>query len=186
MTLAKMTLTFNKKISRTCDFIARLTYIKIDGEDKFNEINKKVAENLHSECEVHADSFARDGDGVVVALLEPTVTYLDEDIISAKYDFTITEKGVLLYHRRFCMSYLIKHELVLLPRFVRGLGHVAAEKFYLIRLDGGIGATRLKSEQMQTGFKLARRGMIDDALDREPIPVKIKLPHCLNLIKKQK
>lgn len=179
MTLTKPTLTFNKKLSRTLDFIGRITCLELDGAEKFNAVNKRIAENTLKGCESHAEEFGNGRNGATVALLEPSVTYLDDDIISAKYDFTVTNNGELLFHRRFCISYLLKYELFLLPTFVKGLGRSSADGFYLTRLDGRVGAVRLKSTQMKSGVRLARRSQIDETVNGTVKPVKIKLPRYL-------
>ncbi len=186
MTITKPTLTFSKRLSRTLDFIARITYLDIDGTEKLRAFNKTIAENTLSACESHAESLATGRSGAVVALLEPSVTYFDEDIISAKYDFTVTNNGELLFHRRFCVNYLIKYDLFLSPSFLRGLGRTAADGFYLTRIDGGVGAIKLKSTQMKGGIRLTRRSQIDEMVDGTVKLVKIKLPRYLDRVARKK
>lgn len=187
MNITKPTLIFSKKLSRTLDFIARITYLQVENADKFNLLNKTVAEKTHEQCETLSDSFGEEKTGAVVALLEPTVTYFDGDVISAKYDFTVTVGGELLFHRRFCITYLLKYDLFLLPSFLRGVGRrVKADGFYLTRVDGEPAVVRLKSNQVSAGIKLARRSQIDDYCNGEAKRVKIKLPHCLESVATRK
>ena len=180
MTITKPTLTFSKKLSRTLDFIARITYLDIDCAEKLRAFNKTIAENTLSACESHAEKLTAGRSGAVVALLEPSVTYFDGDIISAKHDFTVTNNGELLFHRRFCVTYLIKYDLFLPPSFLRRLGRAAADGFYLTRIDGGVGAVRLKSTQVKRGVRLVRRSQIDEIVDGTVKPVKLKLPGYLD------
>ncbi len=183
MNITKPTLTLSKKLSRTLDFIARITYLQVENADKFNLFNKTVAEKTHRQCEALSDSLGVERNGAVVALLEPSVTYFDGDIISAKYDFTVTGGGELLFHRRFCITYLLKYDLFLLPSFLRGVGRwVKADRFYLTRIDGEPAIVRLKSTRVSAGIKLARRSQIDDFCNGEARKVKIKLPHCLDSV----
>lgn len=179
MTITKPTLTFSKKLSRTLDFIARITYLQVENADKFNLLNKTVAEKTHKQCEALSDSFGKEQNGAVVALLEPTVTYFDGDIISAKYDFTVTGGGELLFHRRFCINYLLKYDLFLLPSFLSGVHGLKCDKFYLTRIDGEPVVVKLKQTKLTAGVKLGRRSQIDDFCNGEEKRVKIKLPHCL-------
>ncbi len=179
MTVSKPTITVSKKPSRILDFVARITCLELEGADKFNKLNKTLAENTLARLDSEGEKLSSNRSGTVVALLEPSVTYLDSDIISAKYDFTITHNGALLFHRRFCVTYLIKYDLFLLPSFLRGLGRAAVDGFYLTRLDGGIGAVRLRRVGLASGTRLVRRSQIDASVDLTVKPVKIKLPRCL-------
>lgn len=181
MTITKPILAFNKRISRTTDFVARVSYINIETFEKFSVFNKTIAENVISKCEPFSARLSESDNGTVVALLEPTVTYLDSDIISVKYDFTVTNNGELLFHRRFCVNYILKYDIFLLPSFLRGGGkHRKADEFYLTRLDGGIGVVKLKSVSVGQGERISRRTQLDALCDGEVKPTKIKLPHFLD------
>ena len=187
MTVSKPTVTVNKRPSRTLELVARITCLELEGADKFNKLNKTLADNALARVESEGEMLSSGRSGTVVALLEPTVTYIDSDIISAKYDFTVTQNGELVFHRRFCISYLLDYELFLLPSFVRGLGRrVSANAFYLTRLDGGIGAVRLRRVGLEPGTRLARRSQIDAGVDLTAKPVKIKLPRYLDRVARKK
>ena len=181
MTITKPTLVFNKKITRTTDLVVRVSYINIEGAEKLTSFNKTLAENLLLECENFAARLADDNNKTAVVLLEPTVTYFDDDIISAKYDFTVTESGEILFHRRFCLNYLLKYDLFLLPQLLRcGGKRPKADEFYLTRVDGGVGVVKLKSRSVRVGERIARRAQLDTLCDGEVKSAKIKLPHFLD------
>lgn len=156
----------------------KINFVASDDNVKLDTINRQLGNKVFE----YVKNLPCDGDFVV--LLSPNVTYLDEDIISIRYDFTITSGGEIIKHKRFCINMLLKHGILLLPRFVYGrTGILSSNSFYLRKGDNGDIYAVNVAKSLEKGMKITRGREIDEFCDSKAVRVKIKIPHCLEAVR---
>lgn len=178
MKIEKLTLGDAWRIGLNSNVTVKITYIHSGEYEKLDAINQRIAENLFDYLK---NKPYENATGNIVALLTPTLTYVDDEVISIKYDFTQTSDRRILNHKRFCINMLYKQGLLLLPRFLdrcRRIRH--SYQFYLTRgVDGELLCVPVM-QSLQAGTVVSRRSEIDAYCDGRSQKVKIKVPHFLD------
>lgn len=176
MKIEKLTLGDTQRIGPNLNVI-KITYVQSKEYEKLDLLNERIAQNLF---EYAKNNLQNIGDGNVVVLLTPTLTYVDEGVISIKYDFTVTSNMRILHHKRFCVNMLYKSGLLLLPCFLDKHKYIHnSTQFYLNREDdGGLLAVPV-IRSLQVGTVVGRRSEIDTYCDGAPQKIQIKIPHFL-------
>ncbi len=179
MKIEKITLSDISQNGKGHSIISRITYVQSAEYEKFDEINRRVAENLLAFCKDRLCGV----DGVVgsvVALLTPTVCYVDDTVISIKYDFTVSSDRKVVHHKRFCINMLYELGVFLLPSFLSGKKRIdSCGSFYLSRGEGGEVLATPVIKSIERGAIIGRRSEIDAYCDGEAQKVKIKIAHFL-------
>ncbi len=178
MKIEKLTLSDTWRVGLTLNVITKITYIHSGEYEKLDAMNQRIAENLFDYLK---NKLGENVTGNIVALLTPTLTYVDDDIISIEYDFTITSDRRILNHKRFCINMLYKQGILLLPRFLDKHRRIkSTSEFYLIRgADGELLCVPV-IQSLQAGTVVSRRSEIDAYCDGRSQKVKIKVPHFLD------
>ncbi|MBQ7821340.1 MAG: hypothetical protein IJ391_03560 [Clostridia bacterium] len=179
MKIQKECITENRRIDMSLNIITKITFVTSEECEYLSFFSRKLAENMLAFCRGLG---AGDGiSGNTVVLLTPTVTYMRDDIISIKYDLTLSSNGVLVYHKRFCVNMHTALEILLLPRFVSGkLRARDVSSFYLVPEGDGIAAVTV-SRSLERGMRIGRRSDIDAYCDGKSARIKIKIPKCVSM-----
>ena len=158
--------------------VIKITFVSSDDNEKLDALNRHIGSRVFE----YVKNLPCDGD--FIALLSPNITYLDNDIISIRYDFTITSERAIVRHKRFCINMLLKQGIFLLPRFVSTKIRLASSNsFYLKKGEkGGIYAVNV-AKNLEKGMKITRGREIDDFCDGKSSLAKIKIPHCLEAVR---
>lgn len=178
MKIEKLALSDTWRVGSNLNVTVKITYIYSGEYEKLDAVNRRIAENLSVYLKNKLDDNVS---GNIVALLTPTIMYVDEEIISIKYDFTQTSDRRILNHKRFCINMFYKQGLLLLPRFIDGRRRIkSASEFYLKRGEDGELLCVPVVQSLQVGTVVGRRSEIDAYCDGQVQKVKIKIPHFLN------
>ena len=181
MKIQKECITDSIRAGHSLSIISKITFVTSEDNERFDSLNRGIAENILSFCNRLDSSF----DGIignVVALLTPVVTYMRNDIISIKYDFTVSSNGATVYHKRFCVNFHCGLGIFLLPRFFKGAKMPrACSDFYIVPCDEDCEDVIVVPvlRELERGMRVGRRSDIDAFCDGKIMTAKIKIPRCL-------
>ncbi len=155
-------------------FMCKFSYISCENEYA-KRINRELAENVMRTLEAKKEILLSEH-GAFNAVLSPTTTYLDDSVISIKYDFLIFGKDGVIFHKCFGVNLLYDLELVLLPRFLKkGRG---VDNFYLTASDGKLFCVPIE-KNLEKNSVVKRQREIDAYTCGKPYEVTIKIPDYL-------
>lgn len=159
--------------------IIKITFVASDENEKLDAVNRQLGNKVFEYAKNNLTCT-----GGFVVLLSPNVTYLDDDIISIRYDFTITSDRAIVRHKRFCINMLLKQGVFLLPRFISGRTRIASSNsFYLKKGENGAVYAVNVVKNLEKGMRINRGREIDEFCDSKPVRVKIKIPHCIEAVR---
>lgn len=187
MKIQKECITDSRRIDHSLSIISKITFVSSEEDERFSTLNRSIAENILSFCNKLDSSY----DGImgnVVALLTPAVTYMRNDIISIKYDFTVSSNGAIVYHKRFCVNFHCDLGIFLLPRFFKEAKMPrSSAAFYIMPCDDDSNSDSDSDRvvvvpvlrELERGMRVGRRSDIDAFCDGKNMTAKIKIPRCL-------
>lgn len=175
MSIKKESIYNRRRTENKVALFAKITYISSDELPYFTELNERIAKKLNEyfmSLESYETMLVQDG----ILLLSPCVTYLDDDIISAKYDLTLSSSGIILSHSRFCINVCEKFGLLLSRRFFTHLPPFFDRDFYITADVNGMSLVPI-DRMLECGIPCKKTAEIDLLCNGDPIRTRFKVPH---------
>lgn len=176
MSIKKESIFDRRRTENKVALFAKITYISCDELPYFSALNERIAKKLIGHfSRLEQVETGLDCEGTLV--LCPSITYLKNGIISAKYDLTLTSNGILLSHRRFCINACEEYGLLLSHRFFTHMSPFFHRDFYIKHDDTDRDILLVPIRRMlERGMVCAKISEIDTFCDGKPIHTCFKPP----------
>lgn len=154
----------------------RIFYISSNDNDFCEELNSKLANSLLEKAAASETVLKCTRPFV---LLDPSVTYFDNCIISIKYDLFVYDGEYIVYHKRFSLNLLYELGIILPKKYLGAKVRFLKGDCYLKAADDSIFAIPIQ-RNVKAGTGHMRHRELDAYCDGKPVSVALKIPEYLN------
>ncbi len=177
--IGKEYITDKYRIGAGSELVLKLGYIVSSDFEYVSDFNRRLAENTYAFFK-RSEAGKYTGGTNAVLLLSPTLTYNKDDILSIRYDLTLSSGGAVLYHKRFGVNMHTSLNILISRAFLRGAGRGRdSSSFYLAGDGDGIVCVDIE-RALERSMRVRRQSDIDAYCDGKRRRVKLRLPDCVS------